>query len=87
MIYELNTGRDNSILTFTRAATSRKAKYLVQGTQDEPKIVYAGLSDVDELPFSFPTDKELRDYSKSVSCIANLEDISSSFISLRFQIK
>jgi hypothetical protein len=67
VIYELNTGRDNSILTFSRAAASQKAKYLVQGTKDKPKIVYAGPSDADELPFSFPTDQELRDYSKSVA--------------------
>lgn len=67
VIYELNTGRDNSILTFSRAATSRKAKYLVQGTKDKPKIVYAGPYDADELPFSFPTDQELRDYSKLVA--------------------
>lgn len=87
MIYELNTGRDNSILTFSRAATSQKAKYLVQGTKDKPMIVYAGLSDAAELPFSFPTDQELRDYSKSVSCIVNLENISAALISLRLQIK
>lgn len=67
VIYELNTGRDDFILTFSRAATSQKAIYLVQGTKDKPKIVYAGPDNADELPFSFPTDQKLRDYSKSVA--------------------
>ncbi|KAJ7585911.1 hypothetical protein C8J56DRAFT_1052268 [Mycena floridula] len=66
VIYELNTGRAKSILTFSSVATSQKAKYLVQGTKDKPEIVYAGPSDAEELPFGFPTDQELRDHSNLV---------------------
>ncbi|KAJ7586012.1 hypothetical protein C8J56DRAFT_940091 [Mycena floridula] len=66
VIYELHTGRAKSILTFS-TATSQKVQYLVQGIKDKPEIVYAGPCDAGELPFSFPTDQELRDYSKSVA--------------------
>jgi hypothetical protein len=64
VLHELNKGCAHSILTFSRAATSGKAKYLVQGTKDDPKIIYAGPADAHELPFSFLTDQE---FSKLVA--------------------